>query len=156
MWRYVYMAVDAYSSDLLAIQIYPEHSDESVRLFLLELKAKGIRPRVVVSDLDPAYGRMLPQIFPQAVHHECIFHAVQNARNQMTKVYGRNYRELRPDTIPLHEAITELFHAQTQKTVRKRYAELMAMRSTYVAKTPEIACVFDSLERHFPKLVNCH
>ena len=97
---------------------------------------------------------MLPQIFPQAVHHECIFHAVQNARNQMTKVYGRNYRELRPDTIPLHEAITELFHAQTQKTVRKRYAELMAMRSTYVAKTPEIACVFDSLERHFPKLVN--
>jgi len=154
VWRYVYMAVDAYSSDLLAIQIYPEHSDESVRLFLLELKAKGIRPRVVVSDLDPAYGRMLPQIFPQAVHHECIFHAVQNARNQMTKVYGRNYRELRPDTIPLHEAITELFHAQTQKTVRKRYAELMAMRSTYVAKTPEIACVFDSLERHFPKLVN--
>jgi transposase-like protein len=154
VWRYVYMAVDAYSSDLLAIQIYPEHSDESVRLFLLELKAKGIRPRVVVSDLDPAYGRMLPQIFPQAVHHECIFHAVQNARNQMTKVYGRNYRELRPDTVPLHDAITELFHAQTQKTVRKRYAELMALRSAYVAKTPDIACVFDSLEHHFPKLVN--
>lgn len=154
VWRYVYVAVDAYSDDLLAIQIYPEHSDESVRLFLLELKAKGICPRVVVSDLDPAYGRILPQIFPHAVHHECIFHATQNALNQMTKVYGRNYCELRPDTIPLHEAITDLFHAQTQKTVRQRYAELMELRSAYVTKTPEIACVFDSLERHFPKLVN--
>jgi transposase-like protein len=154
VWRYVYMAVDAYSSDLLAIQIYPEHSDESVRLFLLELRAKGIQPRVVVSDLDPAYGRMLPHIFPQAVHHECIFHAIQNARNQMTKVYGHHYQEQRPDTVPLHDAITDLFDAQTQKTVRKRYAALMAMRSDYVTKTPDIACVFDSLERHFPKLVN--
>ena len=54
----------------------------------------------------------------------------------------------------MHEAITTLFHAQTQKTVRKRFADLMALRETYVAQTPEIACVFDSLERHFPKLVN--
>ena len=51
-------------------------------------------------------------------------------------------------------AITDLFHAQTQKTVRQRFAELMEMRSGYVTHTPEIACVFDSLERHFPKLVN--
>ena len=154
VWRYVYVAVDAYSLDLLAIQVYPTHSDESVRLFLLELKAKGVRPRVVVSDLDPAYGRMLPLVFPQAVHHECIFHAIQNALNQMTQVYGRNYLEKVPDTAPLHEAITHLFHAQTQKTVHKRFAGLMEMRSGYVTHTPEIACVFDSLERHFPKLVN--
>ena len=30
----------------------------------------------------------------------------------------------------------------------------MALRETYVAQPPEIACVFDSLARHFPKLVN--
>jgi hypothetical protein len=73
VWRYAYFAVDVYSYDLLALELYPEHCDEAVRLFLLELKAKGIRPRVVVSDLDPAYGRILPQVFPNAVHHECIF-----------------------------------------------------------------------------------
>ncbi len=154
VWRYVYLAVDAYSYDLLAIQVYPEHNDEAVRLLLLELKAKGIRPRVVVTDLDPAYGRMLPLVFPQAVHHECIFHAVQNALHQMTKVYGRYYLEKLPETAPLHDALTQLFHAQTQQTVRKRYADLMQLRASYVTRTPEIACVFDRLERHFPQLVN--
>ena len=154
VWRYTYFAIDVYSYDLLALELYPEHNDEAVRLILLELKAKGIRPRVVVSDLDPAYGRMLPQVFPNAIHHECIFHALQNASSQMTQVYGRYYLEKVPEVVPLHDAITNLFHAQTQKTVRQRFADLMALRETYVTKTPEIACVFDSLERHFPKLVN--
>ncbi len=154
VWRYAYFAIDVYSYDLLALELYPEHNDEAVRLILLELKAKGIRPHVVVSDLDPAYGRILPQVFPNAVHHECIFHALQNASMQMTRVYGRYYLEKVPETVPLHEAITQLFQAQTQKTVRKRFADLLAMRETYVTQTPEIACVFDSLERHFPKLVN--
>jgi transposase len=154
VWRYAYFAVDAYTYDLLALELYPEHNDEAVRRLLLELKAQGLRPRVVVSDLDPAYGRVLPHVFPAAVHHECIFHAVQNALDQLTRVYGRNYLEQVPTTAPLHEAVTQLFRAQTQKTVRQRFADLLALRPTYVAQTPEVACVFDSLERHFPKLVN--
>lgn len=125
-----------------------------VRLLLLTLKAKGIRPRVVVSDLDPAYGRILPLVFPQTVQHECLFHAIQHALNQMTQVCGRYYLGKVPETAPLHKAITHLLHAPTQKTVRQRFAALMEMRSTYVTRTPAIACVFDSLERHFPKLVN--
>jgi len=107
-----------------------------------------------VTDLDPAYGRVLPHVFPEAVHHECIFHALQNASAQMTRIYGRYYLEKVPESVPLHEAIAQLFNAQTQKTVRKRFADLMALRETYVAQTPAIACVFDSFERHFPKLVN--
>ena len=154
VWRYAYFAVDVYSYDLLALQLYPQHNDEAARLILLELKAKGLRPHVVVTDLDPAYGRVLPQVFPAAIHHECIFHALQNASAQLTRVYGRYYLEKMPESVPLHEAITTLFHAHTQKTVRKRFANLMALRESYVAQTPEIACVFDSLERHFPKLVN--
>ena len=72
----------------------------------------------------------------------------------MTKVYGRYFQEKVPETVPLYEAVTRLFHAQTQKTVRKRFADLLELRSSYVTRTPEIACVFDSLENHFPKLVN--
>jgi hypothetical protein len=154
VWRYAYFAIDVYSYDLLALELYPQHNDEAVRLILLELKAKGVCPRVVVSDLDPAYGRMLPLVFPNAIHHECIFHALQSWSSQMTKVYGRYYLEKVPAVVPLHDAITNLFNAQTQKTVRKRFADLVALRETFVAKTPEITCVFDSLERHFPKLVN--
>ena len=154
VWRYAYFAVDAYSSDLLALELYPEHNDQAVRLFLLALKAKGLSPRVVVSDLDPAYGRMLPLVFPQAVHHECLFHAIQNAFHQMTRVYGRHYGDTQPETLPLQTALTQLFQANTQKTVRQRFAALQALRAEFVTRTPAIACVFDSLDDHFPKLVN--
>jgi transposase len=154
VWRYTYFAVDVYSYDLLALELYPQHNDQAVHLFLLELKAKGIQPRVVVTDLDPAYGRLLPQVFPRAVHHECIFHAIQNAQSQLTEVYGRYYRQKVPMAATLYETIVKLFRARTQKTVRKRFAKLMALRQAYVTETPEVACVFDSLERHFPKLVN--
>ncbi len=154
VWRYAYFAIDVYSYDILALELYPDHNDDAVRLILLELKAKGIRPRVVVSDLDPAYGRMLPLVFPQAVHHECIFHALQFWSSQMTKVYGRYYLEKVPEAVPLHDALTNLFKVQTQKTVRKRYADLMTLREKYVTQNPAIATVFDSVERHFPKLIN--
>ncbi len=30
----------------------------------------------------------------------------------------------------------------------------MELRSGYVTRTPDSACIFESLERHFPKLVN--
>ena len=154
VWRYVYLAVDVYSYDILALEIYPQHNDHAVHLLLLELKAKGVYPRVVVTDLDPAYGRMLPKVFPRAVHHECIFHAIQNAFSQLTETYGRNYAEKIPQAAALHQAIVHLFHAKTQKTVRKRFCKLMALREEYVAHTPAVACVFDSLDRHFPKLLN--
>jgi transposase-like protein len=154
VWRYAYLAVDVYSYDILALELYPQHSDQAVHLLLLELKAKGVYPRVVVTDLDPAYGRVLPKVFPRAVHHECIFHAIQNAFSQLTKVYGRNYTEKIPQAAALHQAIINLFHAKTKKTVRKRFRKLMALRNEYVAQTPDVACVFDSLDGHFPKLLN--
>lgn len=154
VWRYAYFAVDVYSYDLLALELYPQHNDQAVRLILLELKSRGVQPRVVVTDLDPAYGRLLPQVFPRAVHHECIFHAIQNAQRQLSQVYGRYDPQKAPEAATLHETIVKLFRARTQKTVRKRFAKLMALRPSYVAQSPEVACVFDSLQRHFPKLVN--
>jgi hypothetical protein len=162
VWRYAYFAVDVYSYDILALKLYPQHNDRAVHLLLLELKAKGVYPRVVVSDLDPAYGRMLPKVFPNTVHHECIpkvrtvfrVHAIQNALKQLTQVYGRHYAEKGPQAAALSKSIIRLFHAKTKKTVRKRFRKLMALREDYVAQTPDVACVFDSLERHFPKLLN--
>jgi len=153
-WRYAYFAVDVYSYDILALGLYPQHNDQAVRLLLLQLKAKGISPRVVVSDLDPAYGRMLPKVFPKAVHHECIFHAIQNAFSQLTQVYGRHYLEKIPQAALLHQEVVKLFRAKTKKTVRTRFRNLMDLRQQYVTQTPQVACVFDSLDRHFPKLLN--
>jgi transposase-like protein len=154
VWCHAFFAVDVYSYDLLALELYPQSNAAAVRLFLLQLRAKGIYPRVVVTDLDPAYGRMLPCVFPRTLHHECLFHALQNAQRQLTQVYGRHYRKRVPEAAALHQTIVKLFHARTRKTVRKRFAQLLAARQSYVDHTPAVACVFDSLEHHFPTLVN--
>ncbi len=52
----------------------------TARAFLLALRAKGYRPRVVVTDLRRDYGAVIAQVFAQARHHECISHAEQNIR----------------------------------------------------------------------------
>jgi transposase-like protein len=154
VWRYVYFAVDVYSYDILALEIYPQHNDHAVHLLLLELKAKGVYPRVVITDLDPAYARLLPKVFPRAVHHECIFHALQNASRQLNEAYGRFYRENDPQAAQLYDDAIRIFRAKTQKTARKRFHNLMNLRQKCVSQTPEVAPFFSSLERHFPKLVN--
>jgi hypothetical protein len=55
VWRYAYFAVDVYSYDILALELYPQHNDQAVRLILLELKARGVQPRVVALVL---YGQV--------------------------------------------------------------------------------------------------
>ncbi len=64
--------------DLLHIAIFPHVGTASVRAFLLALKANGYRPQVIVTDLNQDYGGAIAVVFPQAEHHECVFHALQN------------------------------------------------------------------------------
>ncbi len=40
-WMYVYLAVDAWTYDLLHIALYPDNTDASAQAFLLALRAKG-------------------------------------------------------------------------------------------------------------------
>jgi hypothetical protein len=66
-----------------------------------------------------------------------------NALQQLTKIHGRHYTEKVPEAAALSQSI-----------IRKRSRTLMALREQYVAQTPDVACVLDSLDRHFHKLIN--
>jgi hypothetical protein len=80
---------------------------------------------------------------------------LQNASRQLNQAYGRHYRENNPLAAQLHnDTIIRVFRAKTQKTARKRFRDLMDLRQKSVSQTPTVAPFFDSLERHFPKLVN--
>jgi len=61
-WMYVYLAVDVYTYDLLHVAIFPYLGSDSARAFLLELKAKGYKPRVIVTDLNRDYGEPVAQV----------------------------------------------------------------------------------------------
>jgi len=153
-WMYVYLAVDVYSYDLLHIDIYPYNGKKEAHAFLQALKAKGYQPQVIVTDMNQDYDEPVRIVFPQATHHECVFHALQWAQRRIKEVYGSDYASTHPEAVDLKDKIYRIFKAKSKKTVRKRYQEVMVLQEEYIARTPEAKCVFEFLERHFPRLVN--
>jgi transposase-like protein len=153
-WMYVYLAVDVYTYDLLHIAIYAHNTSESAQAFLLALRAKGYRPRVVVTDLRRDYGPVIAQVFPKAQHHECLFHAEQEIGHYLQKTWGRHYAEQQPEAEQLRAAIGKMVQARTKRTAHKRYQALLAQRQEYVEQAPPLQWVFDFLEQHWPYLVN--
>jgi transposase-like protein len=153
-WMYVYFAVDCYTYDLLHIEIYPYNTKQSAKAFLLALRAKGYHPRVVVTDLRVDYGPLVASVFPKAIYHECIFHALQDAHKHIKEVYGTDYVQTHPQVETLREEIDHIFDARTKRTAQRRYEKVLAQRVTFVAQTPEAKAIFEFLQRHWPKLVN--
>jgi transposase-like protein len=153
-WMYVYFAVDCYTYDLLHIEIYPYNTKRSARAFLLALRAKGYRPRVIVTDMRVDYRGVVAQVFPKAVHHECIFHALQEVHKRFKEMYGSDYVERHPKVNALKEEIDGIFAARTKRTAQRRYERVLAQRATFANHTPDVAGIFDFLERHWPYLVN--
>lgn len=153
-WMYVSVAVDCYTYDLLHIAIYRHRNKASSHAFLLALRAKGYRPRVIVTDLWPEYAPLLAHVFPGTLHHYCIFHALQAVQRHIKKVYGPDYRKTHPQAVALKQAIYHIFEVRTRRTARKRYLALLDQRQAYVTQTPEAEAIFLFLERHWPNLVN--
>jgi hypothetical protein len=153
-WMYVYLAVDVYTYDLLHIAIYAHNTAGSTRAFLLALKAKGYKPRIIVTDLRKEYGPTIDEIFSDARHHECIFHAMQWLHRQLKEVYGPQYAKTHPEAVELKEMMDAIFQVKTRRTAQKRYTALMVLQEEYVAQQPEVFCIFETLERHWPTLAN--
>lgn len=155
-WMYVYVAVDAHTLDLLHIRIFPHLGKDSARTFLLELRAKGYHPTVIVTDLSQDYAEPLAAVFPQAVHHECVFHALQYWHRSFKDTFGRDYAETRPELVQVRQQLDQIFQARTRRTVEKRYAAFLAQRESQVDAEPRLAALFDSVVRHYPWLVNAY
>jgi hypothetical protein len=153
-WMYVYLAVDVYTYDLLHIAIYAHNDQDNALAFLLALRAKGYQPRVVVTDLRRDYGGGIARVFPQAIHHECIFHALQYVGQTCRKLYGADYAQTRPEVDQLRQNIVAIFQAKTKRTAHKRYEQVLALRQQFVRNQADAAAIFDFLERHWPQLVN--
>jgi len=153
-WMYVYFAVDCYTYDLLHIELYPYNTKHSGQAFLLALRAKGYRPRVIVTDMRVDYSGLISQVFPKAVHHECIFHALQELHKHFKEVYGTDFAQTHPEVETLRQEIDRIFQTRTKRTAQRRYQKVLAQQETFVSQTPQAKTIFTFLERHWPRLVN--
>lgn len=155
-WVYLFLAIDPYSYDLLHAEVYPCRTADYARAFLLGLKAKGVlSPNVVVTDLWGPYETVIPEIYPGAVHHQCVFHAEQATSTLMRDKLGADYTSV-PAARALKSAIIHLFRAESSRTLKRRYKKLLGRKPGMIECRPELACVFDSLEGHFEKVANAY
>lgn len=152
-WMYVYVAVDCYSYDLLHVALYRYRNEASTRDFLLALRAKGYQPKVVVTDLWETYNSLIKELFPNATHQECIFHAHQAIQKKFKEVYGPNYRTDSAQAVELKSQITRIFQARTKRTAQKRYLLVMALSEQVVKSNPKSKPIFRFLETHMPLLL---
>jgi hypothetical protein len=153
-WIYVYLAVDVHTYDLLHVAIYPHNTRQSAHVFLLALRAKGYHPQVVVTDLRRDYGPVIAQVFPQAQHHECLFHAEQEISRYLRDTLGRDYAQQHPEAEKVRAEIVQIFQVQTKQMAETRHAALLARRKAVMQIEPALEWVFEFLEQHWPYLVN--
>jgi len=153
-WMYIYVAVDAWTYDLLHIEIYPYNDEVSATAFLFALRAKGYHPDVIVTDLRQDYGPCIAKVFPAALHHECIFHALQNVQKFVKQVYGPLYSQDHPQAALLKQQIYAIFDTASPQEAISRYQQVLLLKDAYLKLTPDAVLIFDFIQRHWPKLLN--
>lgn len=113
---YMFVAVDCVTRLPLHINFYPSNGEWYCRTFLLELKAKGYFPYVVVTDGWDGYIKAIAKAFPKAKHHVCRFHLIRSVFRRMKKIHFFDAE--------VSKMVGNLFHSADPRTVRRRVATL--------------------------------
>lgn len=66
-------------------------SEDDVKSFLLELKAAGIDPKLVVTDGSTLYPSVLAEVWPNAKHQRCVFHFIKQVNEDLGKAFWGIY-----------------------------------------------------------------
>lgn len=142
---YLFAAVDCLTRLPLHLAFYPSNSGEYCRMFLLELKRKGYRPHVVVTDGWDAYIEAILVVFPSAKHMLCRFHLIRSV--------FRRLRKLKLFDADIGKLVGNLFHSDDPRTVRRR---VEALRDTLAALGKEwvVEGLLAKLEQVMPAVGN--
>ena len=142
-WWYLFVAVDHVSGFPLHAQLLPSNGEDYCKLFLLQLKALGYQPKVIITDGWEAYVKAIAYVFPRAEHLLCRFHARQAAFRRLRKQV-KNWKERQRWVTPLKT----LFHTPSKRTVQRRMDKLQ----TQAQGTPAEG-VITRLAAKLPKLL---
>ena len=153
-WRYAHFAVDAVSGDLLHVDVYEASDTDNIRAFLTALRAKGIRPRAVVTDMLGSYGKAIEDTFGKGVtHHYCLFHHLQAVRHRLREKCGPEWDKQRL-LRTLVGLVDNVYACKTRRTAKKRLAKVLALREELARSHPDALPLLDIIEERFPLVVN--
>jgi transposase-like protein len=121
VWWYLFVAVDHISGLPLHVALLPSNATSYCALFLLQLKALGYRPKVIITDGWDAYVTAIARVFPHAQHLLCRFHALRAAfRRLRVHVPSGTARRVWADKLKA------LFRTPSKRTVQRRLHTLQA------------------------------
>jgi transposase-like protein/transposase len=153
-WRYAFFAVDALTGDLLHVELFETVDSATVRAFLVTLRAMGIRPKAVVTDMLAAYDQAIRDTFGnRVVHHFCLFHHLQAVRHRLRQRCGRDWKK-EPLLRQLVEDIDAIYACKSRKTAKKRLAKVLELRTVLEQQHPEAVGILETLEQRFPLVAN--
>src|SRR5918997_703422 len=72
------LATDPLADLPVAFALVARNDSDHMRRFLKNLKGRGLRPRVVVTDGSNLYPAVLAELWPDAAHQLCVFHVIQD------------------------------------------------------------------------------
>jgi transposase len=104
--QYLVVAVDPINDRTILFDLVDSRGSDALQGFLEQLKAMGVDPRVIVTDMWKAYHSALLDVFPEAEHQLCVFHVIQAVMKHTNKAMLAYRRGLPKET-------------EAQKAVRK-------------------------------------
>jgi transposase-like protein len=72
------LATDPIRDMPVAFALVKENDGAHLRRFLKNLKNHGLEPKEIVTDGSPLYPKVLAELWPEAEHQLCVFHAMQD------------------------------------------------------------------------------
>lgn len=88
------LATDPVGDYPVAFALVSANDQEHMGRFLRNLQRHGLGPKVVVTDGSPLYPNLLKELWPNAEHQLCVFHAMQDLNKLTLDAVRRLRREL--------------------------------------------------------------
>lgn len=97
--RVVLLASDPVSDNPVACALVSSNDAAHMRRFLGNLKNHGFSPQVVISDRSPLYPKTIAEVWPEAKHQLCVFHAMSEINDHVLDAVREVRRAIKPKRI---------------------------------------------------------
>jgi len=97
--RVVLIASDPISDNPIACAIVSSNDAEHMLRFLQNLGNHGFSPETVITDRSPLYPKTIAEVWPEAKHQLCVFHAMAEINDHVLDAVREVRRRIKPKRI---------------------------------------------------------
>lgn len=157
--RVVLLASDPISDNPIACALVSSNDGAHMRRFLRNLEIQGFSPTTVVTDRSPLYPKTIAEVWPEAKHQLCVFHAISEINDHVLDAVREVRRQIKPKRIKngrgrpskrMRARIKKLKEQQTQSDKLFRRRHLLVTKSSNIKS--EDRSTLDELLRLSPTL----